>query len=153
MFVANVAVITSVACDLDTKLGCVETYMSCQLKPGGQETWDWIFAISADLPRSRSSRFNQSLHGAGFWLTWCQRIGINDDIEACKKQSHRHHHHHHLVAITIIDIINELVEREVQLGSWQLVVIFSYFRPPPSSLSSSSSFCAVSFDTKNRYRF
>ena len=38
MFVANVAVITSVACDLDTKLGCVETYMSCQLKPGGQET-------------------------------------------------------------------------------------------------------------------
>ena len=69
MFVANVTVITFVACPLDTKLGCVETYMSCQLKPGGQETWGWIFAISADLPRSRSSRFNQSLHGAGFWVT------------------------------------------------------------------------------------
>ena len=38
MFVANVTVITFVACRLDTKLGCVETYMSCQLKPGGQET-------------------------------------------------------------------------------------------------------------------
>ena len=85
MFVANVTVITFVACPLDTKLGCVETYMSCQLKPGGQETWDWIFAISADLPRSRSSRFNQSLHGAGFWVTWYQRIGINGDIEACNK--------------------------------------------------------------------
>ena len=79
MFVANVTVITFVACRLDTKLGCVETYMSCQLKPGGQETWVGY------LPSLRICRFNQSLHGAGFWVTWYQRIGINGYIEACKK--------------------------------------------------------------------
>ena len=54
-------------------------------KTGRSGNRGWISAISADLPRSRSSGFNQSLHGAGFWVTCYQRIGINGDIEACKK--------------------------------------------------------------------